>query len=107
MKKITVLSFLFFANIAHSFAATANADSILQKIVVEIFSPIYQAVVAVAFVYFLYGAAKYIYYLRNPSEKNEGKNHLLWGMVGLFIIISVGGILQLFGEMFGGGAFIY
>ena len=78
-----------------------NADTILQRMTAEIFSPLYQLVVALAFVYFLYGAAMFIYNLRNPSEKNTGKQHLLWGMVGLFIIFSVGGVLNLFGDIFG------
>lgn len=78
-----------------------NADIVLEKIVTEIFSPLYQLIAAIAFIYFLYGAAKFIYDIRNPSEKNTGKQHLLWGMVGLFIILSVGGVLSLFGSIFG------
>ncbi len=78
-----------------------NADVILGKIVTEIFSPLYQLVAAITFIYFLYGVAKFIYDMRNPAEKNTGKDHLLWGMVGLFIILSVGGVLSLFGSIFG------
>ena len=78
-----------------------TADGIFQKIVTEIFTPMYQLVVAMAFIYFMYGVAKFIYDLRNPTEKATGKQHLLWGLIGLFIIFSVGGILNLFGSMFG------
>jgi hypothetical protein len=79
----------------------AKGDVILQKVVTEIFTPLYQVVVGIAFLYFLYGVAKFIYDMRNPSEKNTGKQHLLWGLVGLFIILSVGGILNVFGSIFG------
>ncbi len=78
-----------------------SGEAVLQKVVSEIFSPLYQLVVAAAFVYFLYGAAKFIYDIRNPSEKNTGKQHLLWGLIGLFIIFSVGGILNVFSSIFG------
>jgi hypothetical protein len=39
--------------------------------------------------------------MRNPQDKNTGKQHLLWGTIGLFIIFSVGGILGIFSSMFG------
>lgn len=78
-----------------------SADAVLQKIVTEIFSPLYQLVASIAFIYFLYGVAKFIYDLRNPTDKATGKQHLLWGLIGLFIIFSVGGILNLFGSIFG------
>lgn len=79
-----------------------DGELVMQKIVTEFFSPLYQIVAACAVVYFLYGAAKFIYDMNNPEEKNTGKQHLLWGLVGLFIIFSVGGILQFFNSYFGG-----
>lgn len=79
----------------------AKGDIILQKVVTEIFTPLYQVVVGIAFLYFLFGVVKFIYDSRNPSEKNTGKQHLFWGIIGLFIILSVGGILKVFGSIFG------
>lgn len=79
----------------------SSADTILQKLVTEIFSPLYQLVTAIAFIYFLYGVVKFIYDLRNPTEKSTGKQHLFWGLIGLFIILSVGGILDIFSGIFG------
>ena len=78
-----------------------GADTILQKIGTEILAPAYQFVVVISVLYFLYGVAKFVYDMRNPTEKNTGKQHLLWGMVGLFIILSVGGILKIFESIFG------
>ena len=79
-----------------------TGEAVLQKVVSEFLSPLYQLIVAVAFVYFLYGVAKFIYDIRNPQEKNTGKQHLLWGLIGLFIIFSVGGVLSVFESVFGG-----
>lgn len=87
------------------YSAALDPDVVLGKIVTEIFSPLYKIVAVSAFVYFLYGAAKFVYDIKNPTEKNTGKQHLLWGMVGLFIIFSVGGILSLFEGFFGGLGF--
>ena len=79
-----------------------SGEQILSNVVTEIFSPLYQAVVGVAILYFLYGVAKYVLDLNNPEKQTFGKSHLLWGMVGLFIILSVGGILSALNESLGG-----
>lgn len=103
MKKLAITTSLFFvAGIFSVYAAALDPDTILQKLTEEIFSPLYKAVVGVAFVYFLYGATKFIVDMNHPEEKNTGKQHLFWGTIGLFIIFSVGGILNLFGNIFGG-----
>lgn len=78
-----------------------NGEEVLQKIMTEVFSPLYELAVGIAFVYFMYGAFRYIVDMNNPEKKNFGRSHLLWGLVGLFIILSVGGILKLFDSIFG------
>ena len=79
-----------------------GGDAIFAKVVSGIFNPLYQLLVVIAFIYFLYGVAKFIYDMNDPEKKTFGKSHLLWGLVGLFIILSIGGILQIFNNIFGG-----
>jgi hypothetical protein len=79
-----------------------NSEDVLQMVVTEVFSPLYQLAVAIAFVYFLYGVFRFIMDLSDPEKKNLGKSHLLWGTVGLFIMFSVGGILRIFNDVFQG-----
>lgn len=79
-----------------------NGDDILSKVVTQVFSPLYQLAVGVAILYFLYGGFKFMLDLNDPEKKNKGKEHLLYGTIGLFIILSVGGILQLFNTFFDG-----
>lgn len=78
----------------------SGSDQILNNVVTEIFNPLYQAVVGISILYFLYGVAKYVIDLNNPEKQTYGRNHLLWGTIGMFIILSVGGILKLFGGFF-------
>ncbi|MEZ0208774.1 MAG: hypothetical protein ACAH17_01195 [Candidatus Paceibacterota bacterium] len=70
-----------------------SGEQILTNIITEVFSPIYQAVVGVTILYFLYGVARYVIELNNPESQTTGRSHLFWGLVGLFIVLSVGGIL--------------
>ena len=79
-----------------------SGEQVLSSVITEIYSPIYQAVVGVSIVYFFYGVAKYLMDLNNPEKQTFGKSHLLYGMIGLFIILSVGGILEFLSGMFNG-----
>lgn len=79
-----------------------NNEQILQNVIIEIFSPLYKLAVGIAFLYFLYGVLRFILDMNEPDKKNIGKQHMLWGTIGLFIIFSVGGILKLFNELFDG-----
>jgi len=101
IKKILIANFLFLGTGLVSLYAALDPNTVLQQVVAEIFSPIYEFVAAGAVVYFLYGAAKFVHDMNHPEEKNTGKQHLFWGMIGLLIIFSVGGILSLFGDLFG------
>lgn len=79
-----------------------TGEEILQNTITEIFNPLYKLAVALAILYFLYGVFKFIMDMNDPEKKNFGKAHLLYGTIGLFIILSVGGILQFFSGVFGG-----
>ena len=79
-----------------------KGEQVFERVVTEVFSPLYGLVAACAFVYFLYGGVMFIVNMNDPEKKNTGKSHLLWGTVGLFIIFSVGGILRFFNDMLGG-----
>lgn len=77
------------------------SDQILTNIINEFFTPLYQLVAGITVLYFFYGVVMYLIDLNNPEKQTYGKSHLLWGTVGLFIVLSVGGILNLLGGVFG------
>lgn len=84
-----------------------EGEELLGRVITYVFSPLYQLLAAVTIVYFLYGVVKFIWYMRNPddgssTERNNGKQHMFWGLVGIFIIFSVGGIIKLFNSLLGG-----
>lgn len=83
-----------------------TGEQVLQNVITEIFNPLYKLAVGIAILYFLYGVFKFILDMNDPEKKNFGKSHLLWGTVGLFIILSVGGILKFFSQTLG-SMFIY
>jgi hypothetical protein len=104
----TLLSLLFFViattapTVFAQNATILDGETVFQGVVTNIFGPIYKLMIAIAGLYFLYGVAKFIYDMNDPEKKTFGKSHLLWGTVGLFIILSVGGILPALNNMVGG-----
>ena len=83
-----------------------TGETAFQNFTTYLISPLYQLAAVCAFLYFLYGAFKFIVDLNDPTKKNTGKSHLLWGLVGLFIIFSLGGLLPILNKLIG-GMFIY
>lgn len=79
------------------FVATAHAAAppVLQKINEKIVEPIILFLVAFAFIIFLYGVYEMISQTDNETARQTGKEHMLWGVVGLFVMFSVFGILNL------------
>lgn len=81
---------------------TPDPEKVFENVVTQIFNPLYQLAIGVALIYFFYGVFKFIVDLNNPDEKNTGKAHLLYGTIGLFILLSIGGIMRVFNDLFGG-----
>lgn len=81
-----------------------EADAFLQKVVTEFFSPLYELAVGITVIYFLYGVARFVYDLStsHADRQENGRRHLLYGMIGLFIVLSVGGIMNFLGDIFDG-----
>lgn len=65
----------------------------LSKFVTNIVNPIIYFIFALALMYFLYGVIVFIMNADDETARNTGKKHILWGIVGLFIMVSVYGIL--------------
>lgn len=66
-------------------------------------NPILGVIFALALVYFLVGLARLIFNAGDEGQAAEGKSHMLWGIIGMTIMVSVYGLLQLIGS-FGVGA---
>lgn len=73
-----------------------NALAIISKINNVIINPIIGVLFGVALVVFLYGLVQYLWKSHgDPSAIKEGSRHIGWGLVGMFIMFSVFGFLQI------------
>jgi hypothetical protein len=78
---------------------TANT-AILQKFFTVIVNPLVTLLFAAATLYFIYGVFTYIRKSDDSSERVTGANHVLWSSVGLFIMVSVWGIIAVLEKTF-------
>lgn len=70
----------------------------VSDISTEIINPIIKLLIAGAVIYFLYGVVKFLIGSRERSDSQEaveGKNHMLYGIIGIAITISAFGIVNL------------
>lgn len=65
------------------------ARQLIVNIVTEIVQPIIYLLFAVAFLVFLWGAFKFVAHSDDEGARNTGKSSLLWGFVGMLIMLMV------------------
>lgn len=44
---------------------------------------------------FVWGIIEFIWNAANEEKRQTGKRHIIWGLIGLFIMLAVTGIIQL------------
>jgi len=58
---------------------------------------------AVALVLFIYGVVQYIFNANDSAKREDGRKFMIWGIVALFVISSVWGLVKLLATTFGIG----
>ncbi|OGI76209.1 hypothetical protein A3C67_03265 [Candidatus Nomurabacteria bacterium RIFCSPHIGHO2_02_FULL_42_19] len=80
----------FFATPAH-----ASLNSFIASVNSSIVNPLITLLFALAVVFFLFGVFQFIYNQENEEKRTAGKMHMLWGVVGIAIMMGVFMILNL------------
>lgn len=71
-----------------------SVGALLAKINQFILNPIIVLGFVVATAVFFYGIAKFIWSADSDTNREEGKKSILYGVIGLFIMFSVYGIMH-------------
>lgn len=70
------------------------AEAFIQKLISVIVTPLLTLVFAVAFIVFAWGVFQYLIAQNDPGERAIGTQHILWGVVGMAIMVSAYGIIN-------------
>ena len=76
-------------------------ETLLGKIYEQILNPFILLLFALALVLFIWGAARFIWKNDSDEERRTGAQHMLWGIFGMFIMVSVWAILWIIVNTFG------
>lgn len=72
----------------------ASVKTFVGKISTEILNPLIALMFAVATMYFFYGIAVYIWNPDNEEAREKGRIGMFWGIIGMFVMVSVFGIMK-------------
>lgn len=79
---------LFLPNIAF-----ASLDSFIANVNREIINPLILFLFALTVAYFLWGVFEFIVNQTNEEKKTVSKSHMMWGIIGITIMMGVWFIL--------------
>jgi len=74
---------------------SAESLKLINNIKSFIINPIIGFMFAVAVAMFLYGIVEYIYGADNEEKREVGKRHIIYGIIGIFVMVGVFGIMNL------------
>ncbi|TSD02413.1 MAG: Uncharacterized protein Athens071424_109, partial [Parcubacteria group bacterium Athens0714_24] len=57
-------------------------------------NPIIGLLIAIGLVVFLYGVVEFLAGADNQEKREQGKKHMIWGIIGLFIMVGVFGLME-------------
>ncbi|KKT39790.1 hypothetical protein A2W54_03970 [Candidatus Giovannonibacteria bacterium RIFCSPHIGHO2_02_43_13] len=89
-----------FLALAPIIAGAKTIDEIISVVEREIISPIKFLLIVGAAVLFLYGVVEMIMGASNEEARTTGKRHMIWGLIGLVIIVGVGAIIDVLKNFF-------
>lgn len=89
--------YLLFINVANA----SRFDTFVSNATKEIINPIIQLLFVLAFALFFYGVTVYLVNPEAEEKRTQGKQHMLWGLIGLTIMFSVWAILNILINTFG------
>jgi len=97
MKKVLIPSVIALAPILASAQGLGNIETLLSSIgrLVDLALPI---VVGIALLGFFWGLAQYVFAAGDEGKQDDAKRHMIWGVVALFVMVSVWGLVRFVGS---------
>lgn len=91
----------YFVAYAQTITQEQTFDGILSRIFYYVINPAIVLLFTIATVVFIWGVIKYIKDAGDSTKRAQGQQHMLWGVIGFVIMLSIYGIIQLLVNFFG------
>ena len=76
-----------------AYAASSSLNGFIGNVDSMIIKPLIDLLFALAIAFFLYGVFEFLSNQANEEKKTAGKSHMLWGIIGITIMMGVWTIL--------------
>ena len=73
---------------------SSAASTLLHNIGTEILNPLVKLMIGAAVLYFIWGMYKFMRAGSDDTAKEEGRKHMVYGVIGLFVMVGVWGIIN-------------
>lgn len=73
----------------------AETNDLLNRILYNIVNPIITLMLVVAIIFFTWGVFQFVRNAESSEERKKGGMHILFGSLGIFIMVTAYGILNL------------
>lgn len=110
-KTIILLTILFASKITFAastcITAVSSGDQItsfcgLASLILGMLnSAVIPILVTIAIVFFIWGVIQYVINPNSSEEREKGQQYMIWGIVGLFVILSIWGLVAILTGTFG------
>jgi len=87
----SALTFLLAPFVAYAAAFTVQGLILIVGNIIALATPV---VVALALIYFFWGLSKFILHADDETERAKGKQIMMWGIVALFVMLTIWGIIR-------------
>ena len=67
----------------------------------QILNIVIPILIVIATIVFIWGIISYILSAGSDERKKEAKNLIIWGLIGLFVIVAMWGLVTVIGSTFG------
>jgi uncharacterized membrane protein YfcA len=74
--------------------------TLVYRVIDTILTPLVSLLVVLAFLYFIWGLVEFIRQAEDEGAREQGRQRMIWGVVGLFAIVSVWGLVNVLVETF-------
>lgn len=100
-KTILILTGILPTTSFAQFNARDGAENLFITIREFISGRLIPVFVALALAYTLYSIFQFMAAVDNSQQRDEKKQQIFWGIIGLFVITSIWGLVAIVGESFG------
>ncbi|HEV7448931.1 MAG TPA: hypothetical protein VGP13_00115 [Candidatus Paceibacterota bacterium] len=81
-----------------------TAKELTSRLVDALINPFLALLFAVGLLIFLWGLIQFLWGAEESGAKEDGKRHMLWGIVGMFVMVGAYAIMRVISTTVGGPA---